>query len=138
MRERDREKERERERERERKNISRRMQVQTQRRRRRCERGGIRIRRRTIKSRPTRGSEGPEEGGSRRGSKPPPDSQPQLHIIERPESSLNFGSRPLFPATLPCGFPSGIIREYVDDDVSCNRNEVPLAFDHHELMGGSI
>jgi hypothetical protein len=54
------------------------------------------------------------------------------------KSSLNFGSRPLFPATLPCGFPSGIIREYVDDDVSCNRNEVPLEFDHHELMGGSI
>ena len=28
------------------------------------------------------------------------------------------------------------VSEYVDDDVSCSRNEVPLAFDHDEIMGG--
>jgi hypothetical protein len=28
---------------------------------------------------------GPREMGSRRGSKPPPDSQPQLNILERPD-----------------------------------------------------
>jgi hypothetical protein len=27
------------------------------------------------------------------------------------------------------------VSEYVDDDVSCNRNEAPLALEHHEIMG---
>ena len=28
------------------------------------------------------------------------------------------------------------VSEHIDNDVVCNRNEVPLAFDHHKIMGG--
>ena len=30
------------------------------------------------------------------------------------------------------------VSENNDNDVVRNRNEVPLAFDHHKIMGGSI
>jgi hypothetical protein len=38
---------------------------------------------------------------------------------------LDFGSRPLFPSTLPCGFPSGIIRNlsFTMEDCRAGRSE---------------
>jgi hypothetical protein len=48
-------------------------------------------------------------------------------------------SRDMYKAdSTPCIRHGMAVSEIIDDDVSCSRNEVPLAFDHQEIMGGSI